>query len=438
MIRLSGRLRSAVIIGGQGIRARKLRTGLSMVSLFLGVLAVVVVQAGAEIAHRAMLAEVELTEGTDGTTMMYPPGGEKAIRATLDTLEGVKDAVATIGTTAIIGEPAVSPMNQSGQPFRLGGGHYGPEMYCDESGECHDAAGSGTGVMPQGAAIEVRVVAMTGDVRQFRPYRLDSGRWLDFTGQPSLSPRIVLNRDAALGFSQHRVPAEMRMPGAEVNATPRVIGVVNDGEWTGPTAYVRADELMNWMRVADASDPYGAGIEVLLAPTAGETQTLLRNRLARTDVNPSNIDVRTVDYSLYMADQLELMRWVFLGMAALVLLIGVAGILNVSLATVGERIEEFALRRAVGTPRLLLGGMVLAETLIVGLLTAAAAIGAGIVGLRVISETLGAQERFLADVAFPWEAGVAGVIAGVAAGVLGGLIPAVRASRIPIATVMRA
>ena len=40
MRRLSGRLRSAVIIGGQGIRARKLRTLLSMVSLFLGVLAV--------------------------------------------------------------------------------------------------------------------------------------------------------------------------------------------------------------------------------------------------------------------------------------------------------------------------------------------------------------------------------------------------------------
>jgi putative ABC transport system permease protein len=44
----------------------------------------------------------------------------------------------------------------------------------------------------------------------------------------------------------------------------------------------------------------------------------------------------------------------------------------------------------------------------------------------------------LRDLTFPWEAGVAGVIAGLIAGVLGGLIPAVRAARIPIATVMRA
>jgi len=46
--RLSGRGRSSLVIGLQGIRARKLRTLLSMVSLFLGVLAVVVVQAGAD------------------------------------------------------------------------------------------------------------------------------------------------------------------------------------------------------------------------------------------------------------------------------------------------------------------------------------------------------------------------------------------------------
>ena len=40
-MRLSGRLRSALIIGIQGIRSRKTRTLLSMISLFLGVLAVV-------------------------------------------------------------------------------------------------------------------------------------------------------------------------------------------------------------------------------------------------------------------------------------------------------------------------------------------------------------------------------------------------------------
>ena len=133
------------------------------------------------------------------------------------------------------------------------------------------------------------------------------------------------------------------------------------------------------------------------------------------------------------------MRWIFLGMAGLVLLIGVAGILNVGLATVGERVEEFALRRAVGTPRSLLAGIVLAETLLTGLLTAggrdrrrgARPCKVGRAGARrPRSRPAGPQ--------FPWQAGVAGVIAGLVAGLLGGLIPAIRAARIPIATVMRA
>jgi len=126
-------------------------------------------------------------------------------------------------------------------------------------------------------------------------------------------------------------------------------------------------------------------------------------------------------------------------MASLVLLIGVAGILNVGLATVGERIEEFALRRAVGTPRMLLAGIVLAETMLTGLLTAAAAIGVVALALEQVGRFLpSGVPRTLQALEFPWQAAVAGIIAGIVAGILGGLIPAVRAARIPIATVMRA
>src|SRR5262249_54010092 len=113
-------------------------------------------------------------------------------------------------------------------------------------------------------------------------------------------------------------------------------------------------------------------------------------------------------------------------------------ILNVGLATVGERIEEFALRRAVGTPRVLLAAIVLAETMLTGVFTAAAAVGFGVVALRVLSPFVSGRGPFPENLAFPRAGGVAGVIAGLAGGLLGGLIPAIRAARIPIATVMRA
>jgi putative ABC transport system permease protein len=444
VIRLSGRFRSALIIGGQGIRARKTRTLLSMVSLFLGVMAVVVVQVGAETAKNARLADLELHAGKDGTRQTYLPGNADTIQISQDTLKGRKDAVAVSTTQAIIGEPGVSPVNPGGGPFdQPGGGQYagpvGGEMYCDSRGYCQpmQTAGDAPAVPVPGKAIELSLNVLTGDIRQFRPFRSVSGQWLDFSSDPSLSPRIVINLEAAKGFTRHQVPAEMRVEGATANPTPRIIGVIDDGN-PQPTAYTRADELQTWVPRAGNSGDYGPGLQVMLAPTAGDVEQLLRIRLAAIGMPAEQIQFETIQARKDIAKELALLRWIFLGMAGLVLLIGVAGILNVGLATVGERVEEFALRRAVGTSRSLLAGIVLAETLLTGLLTAAAAIGLSALALTAISTLFGDREQLLQDLVFPWQAGAAGVIAGLVAGLLGGLIPAIRAARIPIATVMRA
>ncbi|MFC0106683.1 ABC transporter permease [Kibdelosporangium aridum] len=432
MIRLSGRFRSAVIIGGQGIRARKLRTFLSMLSLFLGVLAVVIVQAGSEFAQRQVLAESELNMAKDGTLQIYLPPHEKAAPVTLETLRGRSEAVAMIDNRAIIGEPGVAPVNPGGGPFdQPGGGRF---MRCDNQGNCYD--GSQTDA-PPGRAIELTVVALTGDIRPFRAFRQESGQWLDFASAPSLAPRLVLNKEAAKGFERHRVPAQMHMDGAAADATPQIIGVVNDGSGYGPMAYVRADELLNWLPT-NALSGNNMRLQVFMSPEAHDLEQTLKARLIASGMPGDQIYVQSVKSRERVEDQLALMRLIFLGMAGLVLLIGTAGILNVGLATVGERIEEFALRRAVGTPRILLAGIVLAETLLVGLMTAAAAIGVGAAGIKVGASMFGNRFASLEDLSFPWQAGVAGVIAGLIAGLLGGLIPAIRAARIPIATVMRA
>jgi putative ABC transport system permease protein len=228
----------------------------------------------------------------------------------------------------------------------------------------------------------------------------------------------------------------MRFQGATANSTPRFTGVVDDGN-SNPQAYVRSDELLNWMPIDVLTNPMFGTPELLAAPTATDFVETLRKKVeALGDEN--TLYINTISAEDMMPGEIQMMRWVFLGVSILVLLIGAAGILNVGLATVGERIEEFALRRAVGTPRLLLAGIVLAETLLTGLLTAMAAIGAGIAGLAAAGKLFGDRQPMLQNVTFPWEAGVAGVAAGLIAGVLGGLVPAARAARIPIATVMRA
>ncbi|HZM84217.1 MAG TPA: ABC transporter permease [Candidatus Limnocylindrales bacterium] len=438
MIRFSGRLRSSLIVGLQGIRARKLRTLLSMLSLFLGVLAVVVVQAGAETAQRAAVDNIELIEGKDGTLRLFMPSEPRIVPMALETAKLRPDAVVSTTTQAVIGEPGVVPVNPGGSPFDQNwggdwGGGPGFRVQCDESG-CRKVEEGPQ--MPRGQAIELMLTALSADIRQFKPFRPEAGQWLDFTSPPSLAPRIVLNREAAKGFSKHRVPAEMRIDGAKANMTPQIIGVIDDGQGQ-PTAYVRFDELQNWMDASAIAQR--SGIEMMLSPQASDLITIMRSKLVGIGLPEDSLNAQPVRSMQQVESQLALIRWLFLGMASLVLLIGVAGILNVGLATVGERIEEFALRRAVGTPRMLLAGIVLAETMLTGLLTAGAAIGVAAVALdqagRFVPDSF---PRTLQALEFPWQAAVAGIIAGLVAGLLGGLIPAVRAARIPIATVMRA
>ncbi len=398
MRRLRGRLRSATLIGIQGIRARKTRTLLSTISLFLGVLAVVVVQAGYETASRAMLNDIEITQGIDGTLTMGVWGDARAVQGALNAMEGRTDAVATTSLNVIIGAPNVRPVNEGGSPFDQDwGGWGGREVRCDPTGYCYEVIDEQYQQTPKGSAIELRLIAMTGDVRQFKPFRPVAGEWLDFESAPSYSPILVINREAAKGFGMYRVPAEMRIPGATANATPRIIGVIDDGQQQ-PSAYVRMDELLNWVSLSpDSLDPRvirgggGLSLDVFAAPTATDTVRILRANLTGAGVPADSMWVSTIESRTEIESTLGLLRWVFLGVAALVLFIGVAGILNVGLATVGERVEEFALRRAVGTPRLLLAGIVLAETMITGLLTAAAAIGVAAVGLRFAGPILGRE-----------------------------------------------
>lgn len=423
---LSGKLRSALVIGGQGIRARKLRTFLSMISLFLGVLAVVAVQASAVIAERAARADLELGTGVDGTVQVSLPQHAETAAITLASVQGEPAIAAMTSYQATVGEPGVAPVNPGGASFD-NPGSYG-DFTCDRFGNCRELTPEEA--KPPGRAVEFALYGLTGDIRQFRPFTLLSGSWLEFGGSPLMSPGLVVNEELAKGLARHHVPAELRLGGAAANPTPRVIGVVDDGG-SMPTAYARADELATWSAPEAVHQLY-------LADEAQPAAQVLHSRLAAAGAPMDQWYQHVVDSDDYIGDQLRLLRIIFLGMAVLVLLIGVAGILNVGLATVGERVEEFALRRAVGTPRGLLAGIVLAETMLVGLLTAGAAVGVGVVGLEGASRVFADNRPMLADVAFPWEAGLAGVVAGLGAGLLGGLLPAIRAARIPIATVMRA
>ena len=219
-----------------------------------------------------------------------------------------------------------------------------------------------------GAAIELSLTTLTGDVRQFRPFRLESPA-SGWTSPPSrrCRPGSCSTRRrprASPGTrcrprcgSRDRPPTRPRASSAwSTTATcsrPRT---------SGPTSWLTG------CPTATAGGNFGPGLQIMLAPDGDRRGAVAAGPPRRQRGARGPDPLRHDPGPKEIAKQLALIRWIFLGMAGLVLLIGVAGILNVGLATVGERVEEFALRRAVGTPRSLLAGIVLAETLLTGLL----------------------------------------------------------------------
>ncbi len=125
---------------------------------------------------------------------------------------------------------------------------------------------------------------------------------------------------------------------------------------------------------------------------------------------------------------LRMLRAVSWLVSALGLVIGVIGMLNTMVMSVVERTQEIGILRAVGWPPSRVVGMVLGESVLLGI--AAAALGTlGAIAATYIL-TLMPQVNGFVEAGVPPLVAVKGFGLTVLIGVLGGLYPAIRASRL--------
>ena len=119
-----------------------------------------------------------------------------------------------------------------------------------------------------------------------------------------------------------------------------------------------------------------------------------------------------------------MLNLVLISIAAISLIVGGIGIMNIMLANIMERISEIGLRRAIGARRADIRNQFLFESTIISVV-------GGFIGLA-LGLSAGAAVAFLADIpfAFAWESMLLSFFISVAVGVVFGLVPAVRASRI--------
>ena len=172
-----------------------------------------------------------------------------------------------------------------------------------------------------------------------------------------------------------------------------------------------------------------AQTEALIPQTVRDIQTTLRNNHNITDPDKDDFNVQTqADLVASISTITDVLTLFLVSVAAIALLVGGIGIMNIMLVSVTERTREIGLRKALGaTPKDILSQFMVEAVL----LTAAG----GVVGITlgaslsfaialVLSKVVGLNWNFT----FPFMAALVGLLVSAAVGLIFGLYPARQAS----------
>ena len=207
----------------------------------------------------------------------------------------------------------------------------------------------------------------------------------------------------------------------------RIVGVVADmdDQHVVPVATLTIYQPVRQIGIAGRLFVHAGGDAHALVPSI--------TRVIR-DLSPDQPVERAATLEDVRADVLSPQRlnaFVFSGFAGIALLIAVVGVAGVLAFSVSARTREFGVRLAVGaSPRLLLT-RVLSE----GVVIAAIGVGTGAAGVYLLARVAG---KFLAAVQMPGALPVVGAAAVlIGAAVVASLMPAARASRVDVLQALR-
>lgn len=277
--------------------------------------------------------------------------------------------------------------------------------------------------------------AVTPDMISIQDRRVKHGRFISETDIKLKSPVIVIGEHLRTDYfsdREHGIGEQISVRGQlytiigqlEPVATARLGG--GGWNWEQRLNYIPATTAMSRYRGNDSV----SRIEVL-ARNADEIPDLIaqiENTLTQTHRGIQDFEVRTQDDRLEELKKLERsFTYSMGGIAAISLLVGGIGIMNVMLASVSERIREIGVRKAIGARSHDIFIQFMAEAVVISILGGLLGLAAS-VGLLAIAQNLipsGHNIELL-----PLSAMVIGFVFSSGIGLLSGIYPAMRAARL--------
>ena len=384
------------LIAWLGVRTRPGRSVLTAVSLFVGVMAIVVIQAGAKAAQEAIVAQAVLVGGRSLTVSISAAAGSRSFTQAEQLSSNLQKILAPVDATAVV------------------------------------AVNAGNVLLPSGS---MEMTLIEGDLRSIRPFPIQSGKWI--TPDPDIVLPVAVNEAASvnLGLTTGTV-FSTRIGQTGERVIIRVVGVVADGT-RDPHAYAPLDLRLSWVKQI----AYRMVAPNILLHTDKAADLPALTELIRTEYfrifDPGVFPgVMRMDQEDAYAETLGAIRLIFSVVAGLSLIVGAMGILNIGLATLRERSDELSLHRSFGATRAQVMAIIVLEGQIVAVSAAIAAVFFGLLSFPHVSAYL-TQGLVITALSFPLSAAIIGISACCLAAFAGSLAPAVRAGRVPISSIMR-
>lgn len=291
---------------------------------------------------------------------------------------------------------------------------------------------------PQGVqSVELTVVDPPyGEIHRVE---VSQGGWFAPDDAGRLAPAVVVNEAfyMAAGRPSLTTDPQVAILG-DTRATAVMIGVVPDMyEGAMPQAFMLT-EAADAVGISNA--PWAGGISQELriwvpSDQADAMVAVLQSDLAAA-LPDSSVNVYRSDYAAY-GDPFAVIQLMVGGIAALILLLGAVGLLNISMVTVRYRVREIGIRRSFGATSGRIFTGVMMESVVAT--TVAGALGVMLAVAVVKNPWVESKVAPGLDVypAFPLDAALAGLGAAVLVGALAGAIPALVAIRVKVIDAIR-